>query len=322
MKPTLPPGKNDLDILQNLKKIIKDGQHPFFRAVPQPVALASIYMGPTVSPVDSRPQPDSRGVPGSSQGQSVDSRSERVGSVVDPTSTSDRIVPPQSQVQPTVAAAATAAASTSDRIVPPQSQVQPPAAVTSAADVSTSDRIVPPQLQAQPPATAADADTSTSDRIVPPQSQVQSPAAAADPGHTRRPKFYKDRGGGGGGRGHMPGGGQAAPRSFHPHSPPPDSRAAKPLSSPPGAPHRHPPRGPPGRAPPGGEIYGRREWQYQQYPPSSGIPQNWDIDEGWDRPGDRDRFERDVPSRSAGWEYRGEREFIARGGFSVFHCGR
>ncbi|KAF9478365.1 hypothetical protein BDN70DRAFT_764491, partial [Pholiota conissans] len=46
---TLPPGKNDLEILQNLKKIIKDGQHPFFRAVPAPSTLASLYKGPIPS---------------------------------------------------------------------------------------------------------------------------------------------------------------------------------------------------------------------------------------------------------------------------------
>ena len=41
----LPPGKSDLDILENLKTIIKEGQHEFYRAVPQPAALASLYMG-------------------------------------------------------------------------------------------------------------------------------------------------------------------------------------------------------------------------------------------------------------------------------------
>ncbi|KAF8149403.1 hypothetical protein B0H34DRAFT_802402 [Crassisporium funariophilum] len=44
-QPALPPGKNDLEILQNLKKLIKDGQHPSFRAIPQPAALASIWKG-------------------------------------------------------------------------------------------------------------------------------------------------------------------------------------------------------------------------------------------------------------------------------------
>ncbi|KAF9526862.1 hypothetical protein CPB83DRAFT_884597 [Crepidotus variabilis] len=45
-KPPLPPGQNDLEILQNLKKIILENQHPFFRAVPQPAALAALYKGP------------------------------------------------------------------------------------------------------------------------------------------------------------------------------------------------------------------------------------------------------------------------------------
>lgn len=44
-----PPGSNDLEILQNLKEQIKAGQHDFFRAVPQPQALAAIYLGPNHS---------------------------------------------------------------------------------------------------------------------------------------------------------------------------------------------------------------------------------------------------------------------------------
>ncbi|KAI9571627.1 hypothetical protein HD554DRAFT_2168885 [Boletus coccyginus] len=43
--PALPTVKNDLEILEDLKSTIKDGQHEFYRAVPQPAALASIYMG-------------------------------------------------------------------------------------------------------------------------------------------------------------------------------------------------------------------------------------------------------------------------------------
>jgi len=39
------PGKSDLEILNNLKSIIKDGQHEFYRAFPQPAALASIHTG-------------------------------------------------------------------------------------------------------------------------------------------------------------------------------------------------------------------------------------------------------------------------------------
>ncbi|KAJ6460903.1 hypothetical protein C8R45DRAFT_755880, partial [Mycena sanguinolenta] len=37
---------NDLEVLENLKAIIKAGQHEFYRAVPQPQALAAIYLGP------------------------------------------------------------------------------------------------------------------------------------------------------------------------------------------------------------------------------------------------------------------------------------
>ncbi|KAF8444929.1 hypothetical protein L210DRAFT_3308451, partial [Boletus edulis BED1] len=44
-QPVLPPGKNDLEILENLKSIIKEGQHEFYRAAPQPAALATLYMG-------------------------------------------------------------------------------------------------------------------------------------------------------------------------------------------------------------------------------------------------------------------------------------
>lgn len=38
--------QTDLEVLQNLKEMIKAGQHEFYRAVPQPQALAAIYLGP------------------------------------------------------------------------------------------------------------------------------------------------------------------------------------------------------------------------------------------------------------------------------------
>lgn len=41
----LPPGQNDLEVLEKLKDTIKNGQHEFFRAVPQPSALSRVYMG-------------------------------------------------------------------------------------------------------------------------------------------------------------------------------------------------------------------------------------------------------------------------------------
>ncbi|KAF8069978.1 hypothetical protein FPV67DRAFT_1485689 [Lyophyllum atratum] len=46
----LPPGRNDLEILENLKEIIKSNQHDIYRAIPQPAALASIYLGPMATP--------------------------------------------------------------------------------------------------------------------------------------------------------------------------------------------------------------------------------------------------------------------------------
>jgi hypothetical protein len=42
----LPLGQNDLEILEKLKEMIKNGQHEAYKAVPQPAALASIYLGP------------------------------------------------------------------------------------------------------------------------------------------------------------------------------------------------------------------------------------------------------------------------------------
>ncbi|EJF65608.1 hypothetical protein BD309DRAFT_814612, partial [Dichomitus squalens] len=45
----LPPGKNDLEILEKLKETIKNNQHELFRPIPQPAALASVYLGPRSS---------------------------------------------------------------------------------------------------------------------------------------------------------------------------------------------------------------------------------------------------------------------------------
>ncbi|KAI0630032.1 hypothetical protein C8Q77DRAFT_1219708 [Trametes polyzona] len=42
----LPPGQSDLEILERLKQTIKNNQHELFRPVPQPAALASVYLGP------------------------------------------------------------------------------------------------------------------------------------------------------------------------------------------------------------------------------------------------------------------------------------
>jgi len=50
MQTILPPGKNDLEVLENLKETIKRGQHEFYTAIPQPQALQSIYLGPSKLP--------------------------------------------------------------------------------------------------------------------------------------------------------------------------------------------------------------------------------------------------------------------------------
>ncbi|KAI0029466.1 hypothetical protein K488DRAFT_88698 [Vararia minispora EC-137] len=43
--PSLPAGQADLDALQRLKDVIKNGQHEIFRAIPQPTVLANLYKG-------------------------------------------------------------------------------------------------------------------------------------------------------------------------------------------------------------------------------------------------------------------------------------
>ena len=354
-------------------------------------------------PVDSRPKPDSRGASGNSRGPSVDSRSEHVGSGIGApsrASTSDRVVLPQPQAQ------SSAAAADPDDIQSSRSSSLRPTDVTNqnlGSVPSLSEEGMVGGARSDMPLGDNGPRSSLKDRLVPSQSadrvSPEHPSNYGDrPGsHPGRPKFYKDRGGGGGALlddpprpgpgngGPMSGGvGQVPPRSFHPHSPPPEGRGAKPLSSQPGVAHRHPFRGPPlgrpivredrgnyrpeydprrpdvlddtlpryadrsyrdftpplgeiprggaggerggrptpfpsspGRAHPDGDISGRRgEWHYHQYSPS--VPPNWDVEERWARSGDRDRFERGVPPRSAEWDYRGERDFIARGAFSFF----
>ncbi|KAI6001678.1 hypothetical protein F5J12DRAFT_949662 [Pisolithus orientalis] len=54
----LPPGKNDLEALESLKTMIKDGQHEFYRAYPQPAALASLYLGPPTGLSQAPPHPE------------------------------------------------------------------------------------------------------------------------------------------------------------------------------------------------------------------------------------------------------------------------
>ena len=70
----LPPGQNDLEILERLKETIKAGQHEFFRPVPRPDLLADIYLGPhVVSQVPPHPEQVSR------EHRSLSSRGELEG---------------------------------------------------------------------------------------------------------------------------------------------------------------------------------------------------------------------------------------------------
>ncbi|KAI0699887.1 hypothetical protein C8T65DRAFT_658882 [Cerioporus squamosus] len=62
-QPSLPPGQNDLEILERLKETIKSNHHEFFRPVPQPAALASIYLGPKSSSAPSHVPPHPEQVP-------------------------------------------------------------------------------------------------------------------------------------------------------------------------------------------------------------------------------------------------------------------
>ncbi|KAL0581469.1 hypothetical protein V5O48_000623 [Marasmius crinis-equi] len=54
------PGDNDLEKLENLKQIIKNGQHELFTTAPNPMALAQLYLGE----IDSGTQQTQSAVPG------------------------------------------------------------------------------------------------------------------------------------------------------------------------------------------------------------------------------------------------------------------
>ena len=55
--PNLASGQKDLEILEKLKESILNNQHEFFRSIPQPTALAKIYLGNTsISPVPPHPE--------------------------------------------------------------------------------------------------------------------------------------------------------------------------------------------------------------------------------------------------------------------------
>lgn len=56
--PPGPPGQKDLEALERLKDTIKNGQHEFFRAVPQPAVLANLYQGPRQPQSQVPPHPE------------------------------------------------------------------------------------------------------------------------------------------------------------------------------------------------------------------------------------------------------------------------
>ena len=61
-----PPGQKDLALLQQMKKVIIENQHPFFRAVPQPAALAKLYKGslpPSLQPQEQHSEQSGLGLP-------------------------------------------------------------------------------------------------------------------------------------------------------------------------------------------------------------------------------------------------------------------
>ncbi|KAI0930035.1 hypothetical protein AcW1_008814 [Taiwanofungus camphoratus] len=76
---------HDLEVLEKLKESIKNGQHEFFRAVPQPAALASLYLGPRsaasqVSPHPEQVPPDHHQISGTVQQGSDTSKPQRESS--------------------------------------------------------------------------------------------------------------------------------------------------------------------------------------------------------------------------------------------------
>lgn len=70
--PDSPMGDGDLEILENLKQKIKNGQHEIFKAVPNPTFLANLYMGPRKAPSGSQVPPHPEQLPDASKCNSPD----------------------------------------------------------------------------------------------------------------------------------------------------------------------------------------------------------------------------------------------------------
>ncbi|KAJ3966201.1 hypothetical protein EV361DRAFT_936203 [Lentinula raphanica] len=94
--PMLPPGKSDLEILENLKERIKKGQHEFFRATPMPELLAGLYLGPSSQDLDTQEKRSSDS--NNDEGNSGKKTSSNATTAVASENLSSKIVyPPTSQ---------------------------------------------------------------------------------------------------------------------------------------------------------------------------------------------------------------------------------
>ena len=95
--PSLAPGQKDLEILEKLKDSIINDQHDFFRSIPQPAALAKIYMGnASVSPVPPHPDqiPTAQGTPRKDASTGDNQRKGRASSI-DSWESRKQVRPPQ-----------------------------------------------------------------------------------------------------------------------------------------------------------------------------------------------------------------------------------
>jgi hypothetical protein len=108
--------QRDLALLENLKETIRNGQHPYYRPVPQPERLSSLYLGPHRSTFV-LPHPEQ--IPGydhASQAQPLGSSFRPV--VVDSDSSRPSSMERQQQQQPSSSRPAPAVTGT-DQVCPP-----------------------------------------------------------------------------------------------------------------------------------------------------------------------------------------------------------
>ncbi|KAJ7049977.1 hypothetical protein C8F01DRAFT_1378099 [Mycena amicta] len=171
---------SDLETLQNLKDMIKAGQHEFYRAVPQPQVLSALYIGPNGQP---QPAPSETPVaaaathaswdrPGttastvySSNGQQNHTRTRH-----DPIGVDRRPPDVRPQAAPATASSSLAARNAVERpVVASRNPQNNPVAPPSTAPVATSASASHGQAQGQGQASVGQTQTtSLRDRIAPP----------------------------------------------------------------------------------------------------------------------------------------------------------